>query len=207
MEHATMLRAELDGSARTIFASGLRNTIGFDWHPTTSVLWGMDHGTDWLGDDVPPEELNRLETGKNYGWPYCYADRQIDPVIGDPPSTTKEAYCAMTAEPEITVQAHGAPIAFTFYDGTSFPVAYRDSAFVALRGSWNRTQATGYKIARLVFNDAGEPVDYEDFVTGFLIEDGTAQFARLAGVAVAPDGALLFSDDQNGIVYRVQASQ
>jgi glucose/arabinose dehydrogenase len=205
-EHATMLRAELDGSARTSFATGLRNTIGFDWHASTSVLWGMDHGSDWLGDDIPPEELNRLESGKNYGWPYCYGERLVDPVIQDPPNMTKEAYCAMTVAPEITVQAHGAPIAFKFYQGTSFPESYRSSAFLALRGSWNRSEATGYKIVRLTFDAAGEPIAFEDFVTGFLIEDGTAEIGRLAGITFAPDGALLFSDDENGIVYRVQAA-
>jgi glucose/arabinose dehydrogenase len=204
-EHATMLRAELDGSARTTFASGLRNTIGFAWHPETDAMWGMDHGSDWLGDDVPPEELNRLESGDNYGWPYCYGDKQIDPLVDDPPGATKQQYCAMTTAPVLTVQAHGAPIAFAFYDGMSFPETYRDSAFIALRGSWNRSVATGYKIVRLTFDDDGEPVSFEDFVTGFLIEDGTAEIGRLAGITVAPDGALLFSDDENGIVYRVQA--
>jgi len=205
-EHATLLRAELDGSARTTFATGLRNTIGFDWHPTTSVLWGMDHGSDWLGDDVPPEELNRLESGNDYGWPYCYGDRDIDPVVQDPPSGTKQAYCAMTTPPVITVQAHGAPIELEFYEGASFPAAYENSAFVALRGSWNRSEATGYKIVRLRFDEAGEPIAFDDFVTGFLVDHGTAEIGRLAGITIAPDGALLFSDDENGIVYRVQAA-
>lgn len=205
-EHATMLRAELDGSARTTFARGLRNTIGFGWHSLTNELWGMDHGSDWLGDDIPPEELNRLQAGDDYGWPYCYGDRQIDPVITDPPDTTKAAYCAMTAPPVLEVQAHNAPIAFAFYEGASFPASYQDDAFIALRGSWNRSVASGYKIVRLMFDDVGEPVGFEDFVTGFLIEDGLAQFGRLAGVAVAPDGALLFTDDENGFIYRVQAA-
>jgi glucose/arabinose dehydrogenase len=204
-EHATILRAELDGSARTTFARGLRNTIGFDWHPETDALWGMDHGSDWLGDDVPPEELNRLESGSNYGWPYCFGNRQIDPIVDDPPGMTKQQYCAMTVAPVLKVQAHGAPIELEFYDGTSFPETYRDSAFIALRGSWNRSVATGYKIVRLTFDDEGQPESFEDFVTGFLVEDGTAEIGRLAGVTVAPDGALLFSDDENGIVYRVQA--
>jgi glucose/arabinose dehydrogenase len=206
-EHATLLRAELDGSARTTFASGLRNTIGFGWHPVTSELWGMDHGSDWLGDDIPPEELNRLQAGKNYGWPYCYGDREIDPVVQDPPKTTKAAFCAMSAPPVLEVQAHEAPIALAFYEGESFPDSYRNDAFIALRGSWNRSVASGYKIVRLMFDDIGEPTGFEDFVTGFLIEDGLAQFGRLAGVTVAPDGALLFTDDENGFIYRVQATE
>jgi len=137
-EHATLLRAELDGSARTTFAKGLRNTIGFGWHPVTAELWGMDHGSDWLGDDIPPEELNRLESGKDYGWPYCYGDHQIDPVVDDPPQTTKAAYCAMSTAPVLEVQAHNAPIGLAFYEGASFPEAYRNDAFIALRGLESR---------------------------------------------------------------------
>jgi glucose/arabinose dehydrogenase len=205
-EHATLLRAELDGSARTIFASGLRNTIGFGWHPTTGELWGMDHGSDWLGDDLPPEELNRLRAGANYGWPYCYGDRRIDPIIMEPAEGDKATYCAMSEPPVLSVQAHGAPIGLVFYQATSFPLEYRNDAFIALRGSWNRSFATGYKIVRLRFDGEGAPLQFEDFVTGFLIEDGKAEFGRLAGIAVAADGALLFTDDENGVVYRVQAS-
>jgi glucose/arabinose dehydrogenase len=202
-EDATLLRADLDGRNREIFASGLRNTIGFDWHPETGALWGMDHGSDWRGDDIPPEELNLIEQGKDYGWPYCFADRKIDPVIQQPKDTTKEAYCAKTQPPVLTNQAHEAPIGWAFYTADQFPDAYRNSAFIAFRGSWNRIPATGYKIARVLF-EAGQRTAIEDFVSGFLIEDGTAQFGRLAGVAVAADGSLLFTDDENGVIYRVQ---
>src|SRR5690606_30283040 len=113
-EYATMLRAPLDASTREISASGLRNTIGFDWHPETDELWGMDHGSDWRGDDLPPEELNLIEPGNDYGWPYCFGDRQIDPVIQDPPNSTKEAYCATTTSSVLEFQAHGAPIGMVF---------------------------------------------------------------------------------------------
>ena len=201
-EYASLLRAEPDGSSREIFASGLRNTIGFGWHPVTQALWGMDHGSDWRGDDIPPEELNLIETGKDYGWPYCYGDRQIDKVIQAPRDTTKEAYCAKTQPPVLTNQAHEAPIGWAFYTAAQFPAAYRNSAFIALRGSWNRIPATGYKIAQVVFEN-GQPTRIADFVTGFLIEDGTAEFARVAGVAVSADGSLLFTDDEHGIIYRV----
>lgn len=201
-EYATMLRSELDGSRRELVARGLRNTLGFGWHPTTRALWGMDHGSDFRGDDLPPEELNLIEEGEDYGWPYCFADRQIDPVIQDPPGSTKEAYCARTTGPVLTNQAHEAPIALAFYAGRQFPPHYREGAFVAFRGSWNRIPATGYKIGFIAF-ESGFPVRIEDFVRGFLIEDGRAQFGRLAGVAVAPDGSLLFTDDDNGYVYRV----
>lgn len=202
-EHATLLRAELDGSQRAIFASGLRNTIGFGWHPETGALWGMDHGSDWRGDDIPPEELNLIESGKNYGWPYCFGDRRVDPIIQAPKDITKAAYCQMTEPPVLINQAHEAPIGWAYYTADQFPDEYRNDAFVAFRGSWNRIPATGYKIARIVF-EAGQPSAIEDFVTGFLIEDGTAQLGRLAGVAVASDGSLLFTDDENGVVYRVR---
>lgn len=201
-EYATLLKADLDGTNRQIVASGLRNTIGFGWHPDTGALWGMDHGSDWRGDDIPPEELNAIEQGKDYGWPYCYGNRVVDPVIQDPKGMTKQMYCQMTQPPVLTNQAHEAPIGWTFYTADQFPERFRNSAFVAFRGSWNRIPATGYKIARVVFDD-GQPTEIEDFVTGFLIENGKAEFARLAGVAVAQDGSLLFTDDEHGMIYRV----
>jgi glucose/arabinose dehydrogenase len=156
-----------------------------------------------LGGNVPPEELNRIESGKNYGWPYCYGNRQVDPVMPDPPDMTKEAFCATTEPPLLENQAHEAPIGFTFYTGTNFPAEYTGDAFVALHGSWNRFPPTGYKVVRLQFEN-GQPTAFQDFVTGFLIEDGKAHFGRPAGITVAPDGSLLFSDDINGVIYRVR---
>jgi glucose/arabinose dehydrogenase len=205
-EHATLLRSTLAGqpaSARTILATGLRNTIGFGWHPLTDALWGMDQGSDWRGDDLPPEELNAIEPGSDYGWPYCFGDRQVDPVIQDPPSTTKAMYCATTEPPVLENQAHQSPIGLAFYGGATFPERYQNGAFVAFHGSWNRKPATGYRVAFIPFVE-GEPQAIEDFVDGFLIDDGSATFGRPAGIAVAPDGSLLFTDDTNGIVYRVQ---
>ncbi len=201
-EHATILQTALDGSGRRIFARGLRNTLGFDAHPETQQLWGSDHGSDFRGDDVPPDEINRIVDGSNYGWPYCFGDRQIDPIIMDPPGMTKADYCSATVAAVFEYPAHSAPIGFAFYDGTQFPEEYRGDAFVAFRGSWNRYPATGYAIVRVRF-DEGAPTAIEDFVSGFLIEDGAAHFARLAGIAVARDGALLFSDDTNGVLYAV----
>ncbi len=202
-EHATLLRAAPDGSSREVFARGLRNTIGFAWHPATDVLWGMDHGSDWRGADLPPEELNRLEAGNDYGWPYCFGQRQPDPVIQDPPDTTKEAYCAETTPATLETQAHHAPIAFAFYTAAAFPSDYRNDAFVAMRGSWNRIPATGYQIARIDFDASGQPRRFEPFVSGFLSADGQSTFARPAGLVVDGDGALLFTDDSNGVIYRV----
>lgn len=204
-EHATMLTSTLDGANRRVLARGLRNTIGFGWHPETGELWGMDHGADWRGNDLPPEELNRLTSGADYGWPYCFGDRQIDPVIDDPPGETKAAYCARTTPATLVTRAHNAPIGFVFYTGSAFPSEYQGDAFVAMRGSWNAFPPTGYEIVRLVYED-GAPIRFEDFVTGFLNETGDTTFARPAGITVGADGSLLFSDDVNGYVYRVSRS-
>jgi glucose/arabinose dehydrogenase len=202
-EHATLLRVAADGSSREVFARGLRNTIGFGWHPGTGVLWGMDHGSDYRGPDLPPEELNRIEAGSDYGWPYCFGQRQVDPLIDNPPDSTKSTYCAATTPAVLETQAHKAPIGLVFYTGANFPDEYRNDAFVAMHGSWNRLAPTGNQIVRIVFDESGQPQRFDDFITGFLIEGGAAAFGRPAGISVAPDGTLLFSDDTNGVIYRL----
>ena len=232
-EHATMLRVELDGAptynaanpahpvvahapmaklSPRIFASGLRNTLGFDWHPTTGELWGSDHGSDGLGDDMPADELNRISEGTSYGWPYCWGDGQVDPVIDDPSRSVKKGdYCKSTAASRLDYPAHNAPIAFAFYRGSTFPADYVGDAFVAFRGSWNRSVASGYKVVRVHFENgvpqprAGTTSAIEDFLTGFLIDNGH-QFGRLAGLTVDAGGALLVSDDSNGMIYRIAAT-
>ena len=201
-EHATILKAPLAGGRRSVFARGLRNTIGFAWHPDSKELWGMDHGSDWRGDDQPPEELNRLVEGADYGWPLCFGDRQPDPFFDIERVKDKATHCARTQPPALGYQAHSAPIAMVFYTGAQFPADYRHDAFVAMHGSWNRQPATGYKVVRIRFGN-GQPTAFEDFLRGFLIEDGHAHFGRPAGLAVAKDGALLVSDDANGVIYRV----
>ena len=201
-ESATMQRMTLDGKSRAIYAKGLRNTMGFAWHPQTREMWGMDHGTDFLGDDVPPEELNRLIQGKDYGWPRCYGAQRPDPTRDKPEGMTREEFCAKTEPAAVTFQAHSSPIGFLFYTGSQFPAEYRNNAFVAMHGSWNRNPPSGFKVMRVEF-DNGKPTRVEDFLTGFAIEDGAAQFGRPAGLAVARDGALLISDDSNGVIYRV----
>jgi glucose/arabinose dehydrogenase len=206
-EYAAILQVQPDGSSRTVFADGLRNTIGWGWRPETGQMWGMDHGSDWRGDDQPPEELNLLTQGNNYGWPYCFGDRQIDPYIASPPvGLTQAEFCAQSTAPVLTYQAHSAPIGMVFYTGDQFPEAFQNDAFVAMRGSWNRQEAVGYKIVHLDFDEAGQPVAFNDFVTGWLIEDGAAHFGRVAGLLVLQDGSLLISDDTNGMIYRVSYS-
>jgi glucose/arabinose dehydrogenase len=191
-----------EGGERSVFARGLRNTIGFAWHPETRELWGMDHGSDWRGDDQPPEELNRLVEGADYGWPLCFGDRKPDPLFDSQKVKDKVEHCRKTQPPALGYQAHSAPIAMVFYGGAQFPADHRNDAFVAMHGSWNRVPATGYKVARVHF-EHGRPVRFEDFLTGFLVEDGRGHFGRPAGLAVTRDGALLVSDDTNGIIYRV----
>lgn len=203
-EHATLLRMKLDGSDRTIFARGLRNTIGFAWHPQTKELWGMDHGSDWRGEDKPPEEVNLIQQGKHYGWPFCWGDRQPDVYLpADPKNMSKQEFCTQKTEaPVMTYQAHSAPLDFIFYTASQFPTEYRNDAFVTMRGSWNRNPPVGYKVVRLRYQN-GKPVGFEDFVTGFLSADGKTQFGRPVGLATMPDGSLLFTDDTNGVIYQV----
>jgi glucose/arabinose dehydrogenase len=206
-ENAAVVRVPLDGSERTLFAEGLRNTLGFSWHPVTGEMWGWDHGSDMRGDDQPPEELNLLTEGSNYGWPFCYGSQQVDKFIpyktDNIKGMTNEEFCATTTEPVWEYQAHSAPIDFLFYTANQFGGDYMNDAFVTMRGSWNRFPATGYKVVHINFDENGQPVEITDFVSGFLIEEGVAHFARVAGLAVAPDGSLLISDDTNGVIYRV----
>jgi glucose/arabinose dehydrogenase len=200
-EHATILKAPLNGGKRQIFARGLRNTIGFDWHPQTNELWGMDHGSDGRGDNQPPEELNRLQSNSDYGWPYCFGKKQPDPIKKDPKGTTKAEYCKTTIPIMLGYQAHSAPIEMIFYEGKQFPQDYHGDAFVAMHGSWNRSTPVGYKVARIRFEN-GKPQTFEDFLTGFFVGKN-GQFGRPAGLAVSKDGSLLISDDENGVIYRV----
>jgi len=209
-ESATVLRAALDGRTRKVFASGLRNTIGFGWHPVSKKLYGMDHGIDWLGDDDQREELNELVEGAKYGWPYVYADSKLNPQ-DEPPKKlglTNEDWARQSKEPALLYTAHSAPMQMAFYTGSMFPAEYRNDAFVAMRGSWNRKPPSGYEVVRVRFDPSGKPTAIEPFLTGFLVPNGApdgkdGQFARLAGVAVARDGALLVSDDTNNTIYRV----
>lgn len=209
-ESATMLRMNLDGTNRKIYASGLRNTIGFGWHPPTRKMFGMDHGIDWLGDNDQMEELNELAEGKKYGWAYVYADGKLNPQDEPPPELglTNEDWARQSENPVLLYTAHSAPMQMTFYTGSQFPAEYRNDAFVAMRGSWNRTPPSGYEVVRVRFDQTGKATRIEPFLTGFLVKGGSpegkdAHFARLAGTAMMRDGSLLVSDDTNNVIYRV----
>jgi len=201
-ENATLLRASPDGKSRTIFASGLRNTIGFGWEPRTGELWGMDHGIDFLGDEVQPEELNKIERGKQYGWPHIWGASGVNPQSTPIGEISKAQWMALSTPMTMGYTAHAAPMQMVFYPGGSFPAQYTGDAFVAMRGSWNRNPASGYEIVRVRFAD-GRPQRFETFVSGFLTDGGKTHIARPVGLAVAKDGALLMSDDANGVIYRV----
>ncbi|GHD02807.1 hypothetical protein GCM10007320_62340 [Pseudorhodoferax aquiterrae] len=201
-ENAAMLRIAPDGKSRTIFASGLRNTIGFAWEPRTGALWGMDHGIDFLGDEVQPEELNRIERGRQYGWPHIWGKDGVNPQSTPVGEISKAQWAALSTPMVLGYTAHAAPMQMLFYTGGMFPAAYQGDAFVAMRGSWNRKPASGYEIVRIRFSD-GEPQKFEPFVTGFLTDGGSTHVARPVGLAMARDGALLMADDANGVVYRI----
>jgi glucose/arabinose dehydrogenase len=205
-ENATILVADASGANRRIFAKGLRNTIGFGWHPQTKELFGLDHGIDWLGDEEQKEEVNSIKQGADYGWPYIYGEGKYNPADRPMGDTTYAQYLQKTTLPVLTYQAHSAPLGMVFYTGTQFPAQYQNDAFVTMRGSWNRSVPSGYKLVRLHF-ESGKPTQFEDFVTGFLINNNRAQFGRPVGITAHPDGSLLFSDDNNGVVYRVAYSQ
>ncbi|MBA3504347.1 MAG: PQQ-dependent sugar dehydrogenase [Betaproteobacteria bacterium] len=183
--HATMMRARLDGSEVKVFARGLRDTIGFDWHPVSGELWGADNGADWKGDQIPPEELNWIKEGGNYGWPICYGKRIVDEAtIAEPKDVTQEdidkkAYCARTEPAVLTYDADAAPIGMVFYNANQFPEDYRGDAFIAYHGSWNRTKPVGYKVVRTRFQN-GKAIAWNDFLSGFINQSGTAYFGRPA---------------------------
>jgi Raf kinase inhibitor-like YbhB/YbcL family protein len=204
-ENATLLRASPDGKQRTIFATGLRNTIGYDWQPRTGELWGMDHGIDFLGDDEQPEELNKIELGKQYGWPHVYGAGAIYPQSTPVGDITKQDWKAHSEPMALGYTAHAAPMQMVFYRAAGFPAEYQGDAFVTFRGSWNRSTPSGYEIARVRFAD-GQARSIEPFVTGFLTDGGKTHIARPVGLAVAKDGALLMADDANGVLYRVAYS-
>ncbi len=203
-ENATMVRIDTSNWERTIFARGLRNTIGFDWSPVGGGLYGVDNGADTKGDDVPPEELNLIQENKHYGFPYGYGKNVVDETREDPVGSTKEAFLK-TAEPDVMeFTSHSAPIAFQFLDdGKALPADWQDDALVCWHGSWGRSKPSGYKVEHIIFEN-GKPVRSEDFLSGFLNTTTRTRFGRPAGLALGADGAVYISDDENGVLYVVE---
>ena len=210
VENATVLVADLDGKNRKIYASGLRNTIGFGWNPVSGKMFGMDHGIDFLGDNEQVEELNELVEGEKYGWAYVYGDGKLNPHNKPPAKLglTGEDWAKQSKPPVLGYTPHAAPMQMLFYTGSQFPAEYKNDAFITFRGSWNRNPPSGYEVVRLRFDKSGKPVKFEPFLNGFLIPNGSpegkpANFARLVGLAQLKDGSLLVGDDTNNIIYRV----
>ncbi len=193
--YAALHRMNPDGSGLELVARGIRNTVGFDWHPKTGELWFSDNGRDLLGDDTPDCELNRI-TGPNphFGFPYCHAGSVADPEFGKRP-------CKEFVAPVAKLGPHVAPLGLRFYTGSQFPAEYRDNLFIAEHGSWNRSEKIGYRIKRVELNEDGSLKRQSVFAEGWL-ENGEV-WGRPADVLVAPDGSLLVSDDQAGAIYRI----
>ncbi|WP_417451785.1 PQQ-dependent sugar dehydrogenase [Kordiimonas sp.] len=192
---ASMLRMKPDGTDAEIYATGLRNTVGFDWHPGTDELYGTDNGRDLLGDDTPHCELNRIETGQDYGWPYAYDNKVADPDYG-------EEHPDKVARSQPMVHgfgAHRAPLGIRFLAPDLAPAGYENAALVALHGSWNRSTLAGYKVVSLHFD--GNTITQKDFLTGF--EKNEDVIGRPVDIAQGPDGAIYISDDYAGVIYRV----
>lgn len=192
---ATVLWFWPDGGAANIYASGLRNTVGLALHPETNEIWGVDNGRDWLGDNLPPEELNRITSGGNYGWPYCYGANVPDPDLGS------KRKCKGAVPPEVEMQAHSAPLGLAFGFELDFPHPYKDILYVAFHGSWNRSIPTGYKLVGIPFNEGKPSGTPFDFVTGWLLKG--EPWGRPVSPLAGPDGALYLTDDFAGAIYRI----
>ncbi len=195
--HGVIQRMNADGSGLETVASGVRNSVGFDWSPVDQALWFTDNGRDRLGDDLPADELNRVaRSGQHFGFPYCHQGNSADPEFG------ARRACSEFAAPAALLGAHVAAIGMRFYAGTQFPEAYRGNIFIAEHGSWNRSKKSGYRVARVSVDAQGRAGKPEPFVEGWL--QGESAWGRPADVLVMPDGALLVSDDLAGAIYRIR---
>jgi glucose/arabinose dehydrogenase len=196
--YAQIARMNADGSDREVFASGIRNSVGFTWHPTTGELWFTDNGRDMLGDDKPACELNHApRQGLHFGYPYCHAGEISDPKFG------AGRDCANYTPPAQKLGPHVAPLGVKFYTGDMFPERYRNQVFIAEHGSWNRSKKIGYRIT-LVRLEGDRAVSYEPFAEGWLRNE---QFSgRPVDLIVLEDGSMLVSDDYSGKIYRISYS-
>ena len=192
---ASILRFRPDGTPADTMAHGVRNSVGFDWEPGTGTFWFTDNGRDLLGDDIPPDELNRATVpGRHYGFPACHGGTLVDPVFA------KGRNCRMFEPPAIALGPHVAAIGMRFYRGTMFPEEYRGQVFIAEHGSWNRSRKIGYRVSLVRVKD-GQAVSYQPFAQGWL--QGEQAWGRPADVQELPDGSLLVSDEKAGAIYRI----
>lgn len=194
--YSSITRMNLDGSEFEIFAEGVRNTVGFDWHPNTQELFFTDNGRDWMGNDIPPDELNYApQSGMHFGFPYCHGTDIADNEFGG------DQNCFEYVAPFQTLGPHVAALGMKFYTGKMFPEEYRNSIFIAEHGSWNRTDPIGYRITNVKIDGRGQSMGYEVFAEGWLQE--ISSWGRPVDVLILDDGSLLVSDDKAGVIYRV----
>ena len=204
---AAVLEFNPDGSGYRTYASGIRNPVGLALQPGTDIVWIAMNERDNLGDDLVPDYATSVKDGGFYGWPYSYIGQNYDPrYVGAFPELVKRAIV-----PDVLIPAHSAALGLTFYTGTQFPPRYRNGGFVALHGSWNRSVASGYKVAFFPMNN-GRPGPLEDFMTGFIDSDGSGgeqiqRWGRPVGVTVARDGGLLVSDDGGNRIWKITAGR
>ncbi|MDX5444067.1 MAG: PQQ-dependent sugar dehydrogenase, partial [Hymenobacteraceae bacterium] len=192
---STITRLNPDGSGFEIFAEGIRNTVGFDWHPQTKELWFTDNGRDMMGDNIPPDELNRApQKGMHFGFPYCHGTDIKDPKYGDKRS------CSEFTPPVQNLGPHVAALGMRFYTGSMFPAEYKNQIFIAEHGSWNRSKPIGYRVMLVKQNSNGAST-YQPFAEGWL--QGNDDWGRPVDVQQLPDGSLLVSDDKNDAIYRI----
>jgi glucose/arabinose dehydrogenase len=193
--YASITRLKLDGTGFEVLAYGVRNSVGFDWHPETKELWFTDNGRDWLGDDLPPDELNHApQAGLNFGFPYCHGKDIADPEFG------AKRPCSDFVAPVLDLGPHVAALGMRFYTGTMFPPEYRNQILIAQHGSWNRSKKSGYRVMQVRL-EGNRAVEYTVFAEGWL--QGEQVWGRPVDVQVMPDGALLVSDDYAGTIYRI----
>ena len=206
LPRASVQVMNLDGSDQQTFASGLRNPVGLDFHPITGNLYTTVNERDGLGDDLVPDYLTQIQSGEFFGWPYAYlTPNNLDPrqTQGDRSRDPQKA--AQTKTPDVLFQSHSAALGLQFYDGNTFPESYRNGAFVAMRGSWNRSQGTGYKVVYVPFEENRPVGYYEDFLKGFLVNpSGPDTWGRPVGLLALPDGSLLVTEEMNNRIYRIQ---
>jgi glucose/arabinose dehydrogenase len=197
--HGQIRRYNADGSGMEIVARGVRNTVGFDWHPQTGELWFTDNGRDWAGNDGPEDELNVVRKGQEgafYGFPYCHANGIADPDVRIPNA------CEGVTLPAVTTGPHSAGLGIKFYTGSMFPKEYQNVAFIARRGSWNREQKFGYDVV-IARTTADGKATLEPFLTGLLDQKANEFFGRPTYLLQMADGSLLVSDEQMGAIYRI----
>ncbi len=210
LPRASIQTMALDGSGMRTFAHGLRNPVGLAFHPRTGALYATVNERDHLGDDLVPDFLARIEDGAFYGWPFAYLDAaHLDPRRMRGGESERPDLARSTRSPEVLFEAHSAALGLAFYERGPFPERYHGGAFVAFRGSWNRSEGTGYAIAFVPFDGAGRPRGcYEPFVRGFLLEPSVPRtWGRPVGVLVLRDGSLLFTEEENGRIFRVTAAR